>query len=105
MNWAEIYFDLNCSDQKKVIFTDKKKFNLDGVDGLSTNQHGLLKEPDLFFTMQEGGGCVMVCCSIGCRDNLNSIGIQYKLDSRYYCDVVEQGLIADTNARIGDIWT
>lgn len=36
--------------------------------------------------------------------NLNLTEIQGSLDSGYYCNVVQQGLIAEAKARLGDIW-
>lgn len=48
------------SQWDRVIFSDEKKFNLDGPDGLAHYWHDLRKEPLLFSKRQHGGGTVMV---------------------------------------------
>ena len=43
-----------------MIFSDEKKFNLDGPDGWMGYWHDLRKEPEVFSRRQNGGGSVMV---------------------------------------------
>lgn len=52
---------LQWTDQwKRVIFSDEKKFNLDGPDGWGYYWHDLRKEKLIFAKRQSGGGSVMV---------------------------------------------
>ncbi|CAF1424578.1 unnamed protein product, partial [Rotaria sp. Silwood1] len=46
----------------KVIWSDEKKFNLDGPDSFSYYWHDLLKE-EIFSTRVQGGGSVMISAS------------------------------------------
>ncbi|CAJ0596365.1 unnamed protein product [Cylicocyclus nassatus] len=46
-------------DWKKVIFSDKKKFNLDGPDSFNGYWRDLRKEPLLFSRRNSDGGSVM----------------------------------------------
>ena len=43
----------------QVIFSDKKKWNLEGPDGCRHYCHDLRKEKDIFSKRQFGGGIVM----------------------------------------------
>lgn len=43
-----------------AIFSDEKKWNLDGPDGCASYWHDLRKEPRSFFSRQQGGRAVMV---------------------------------------------
>lgn len=45
---------------EKVIFSDEKKFNLDGPDGLQYYWQDLRKEKESYFSRHSGGGSVMV---------------------------------------------
>jgi len=43
-----------------IIFSDEKKFNLDGPDGYQYYWRDLRKEKETYFTRHSGGGSVMV---------------------------------------------
>lgn len=48
------------TDWNRIIFSDEKKFNLDGPDGLQYYWHDLRCEKETYFSRQNGGGSVMV---------------------------------------------
>ncbi|KAG6962143.1 hypothetical protein JG688_00008758 [Phytophthora aleatoria] len=48
------------TDWGRVIFSDEKKFNLDGPDGLQYYWHDLRCEKETYFSRQNGRGSVMV---------------------------------------------
>lgn len=48
----------------RTLFSDEKKFNLDGPDGWSSYWHDLRKEPLIFSKRQQGGGSVMIWLAI-----------------------------------------
>lgn len=50
---------------KKIIFSDEKKFNLDGPDGFAHYWHDLRTEEKIFSKRQSGGGSVMIWGAIG----------------------------------------
>lgn len=48
------------TDWSRVVFSDEKKFNLDGPDGAQYYWHDLRAEKETFFSRQNGGGSIMV---------------------------------------------
>ncbi|GBM19828.1 Transposable element Tc3 transposase [Araneus ventricosus] len=48
-----------------ILFSDDKKWNLDGPDGNIKYWHDLRKEPRSFFSRQSGGGSMMVWAAFG----------------------------------------
>lgn len=60
LRWAETMIDFGSSNWARTIFSDEKKWNLDGPDGLRCYWHDLRKEKKTFFSRQNGGGSVMV---------------------------------------------
>lgn len=52
MAWADQW--------KRVIFSDEKKVNLDGPDGLNYYWHDLRNEKEIKMSRNFGGGAVMV---------------------------------------------
>jgi hypothetical protein len=59
MKWAQER-NRERTDWASVIFSDEKKFNLDGPDGLKYYWHDLREENESFFSRQNGGGSRMV---------------------------------------------
>jgi transposase len=59
MDWAKS--KMNWSDEwKRVIWSDEKKFNLDGPDGFAKYWHDLRKKELFFSKRHTGGGSVMI---------------------------------------------
>ena len=50
----------NRLDWSKIVWSDEKKFNLDGPDGIRYYWHDLRKEPKIFSKRQFGGGSLMI---------------------------------------------
>ena len=57
MTWNE--------EWRKVVWSDEKKFNLDGPDGFSYYWHDLRKEEEIFSSRAQGGGSIMIWASFG----------------------------------------
>ncbi|XP_055938024.1 uncharacterized protein LOC129968197 [Argiope bruennichi] len=59
LSWAKEYMHFK-DEWIEVMFSDEKKFNLDGPDGWRYYWHDLRKEPEIFSKRQMGGGSVMI---------------------------------------------
>lgn len=72
----------------QIIFSDEKKFNLDGPDGWSHYWHDLRTEPKIFSKRQSGGGSVMVWGAIGYRKKVDLIFIDKTMNSIDYQEMI-----------------
>ncbi|CAF4387622.1 unnamed protein product [Rotaria magnacalcarata] len=59
LTWSKDHMTWN-NEWNKVIWSDEKKFNLDGPDGASYYWHDLRKEEGIVLTRGQGGGSVMI---------------------------------------------
>ena len=105
--WARSFITRGNPFWIKVIFSDEKKFNLDGPDGLGYYWHDLRKEQKRFSTRQAGGGSVMLW---GCI-TFYGVGLlvvtEGKQDARKYCKTLEDGLLSVAAEVFGEqrTWT
>lgn len=59
LSFAKIHMSWTCQ-WHNVVFSDEKKFNLDGPDGYSYYFHDLRKEEIILSRRHSGGGSVMM---------------------------------------------
>ena len=60
LQWAFEKITWDAAKWAKVVFSDEKKFNLDGPDGLQYYWHDLRREKEIYSRRQSGGGSVMI---------------------------------------------
>lgn len=77
---------------RKVLFTDEKKFNLDGPDGWAYYYHDLRKEEKVFSKRQMGGGSVMIWGGIGFNQRTDIVMISGRINSKDYLALIENQL-------------
>ena len=76
-----------------VLFTDEKKFNLDGPDGSQYYWHDLRKEPETCFSRNFGGGTVMVWGGFCYKGTLPLAWISTRMTAEKYTDLLEISLL------------
>ncbi|GBM02510.1 hypothetical protein AVEN_76542-1 [Araneus ventricosus] len=76
-----------------VLFSDERKWNLDGPDGNIKYWHDLLKEPSSFFSRQSGGGSVMVCAAFGFNGKVDLVFLDGRQNSTKYIEILENHLM------------
>lgn len=82
MSWKE--------DWHRVIFSDEKKFNLDGPDGWQYYWHDLRNDRQIFSKRQAGGGSVMVWAGFGSAGKTDIAFVDNRLNAAGYQQLLEQ---------------
>lgn len=85
MTWTE--------EWKTVLFSDEKKFNLDGPDGLAYYWHDLRKEEQYFSQRVHGGGSVMIWAAFGWNGTTPVAFILNRMNAAAYQDMLEQHIL------------
>ena len=78
---------------RRVVFSDDKKFNLDGPDGLASYWHALRREEKVFSTRHHGGASLMIWGAISCYGTSHLVRVEGNMDSKQYCSVLEEDLL------------
>ncbi|GBN99578.1 Transposable element Tc3 transposase [Araneus ventricosus] len=76
-----------------VLFSDDKKWNLDGPDGNIKYWHDLRKEHRSFFSRQSGGGSVMVWSVVGFNGQAGLAFLGGRQNSPKYTEILENHLM------------
>lgn len=77
---------------KNVIFSDEKKFNLDGPDGLHYYWHDLRKDSKIISRRFGGGRSIMVWVAFCNNEKLPIVVLQGKINSQKYQENLEKHL-------------
>lgn len=77
----------------QVIFSDEKKWNLDGPDGFDGYWRDLHKEPQYFSKRNFGGGSLMVWGAISYKGTLEIQFASMRMNSKEYTDILQCSLI------------
>ncbi|CAK9827463.1 Transposable element Tc3 transposase [Anthophora retusa] len=85
MNWV--------TQWQKVVFSDEKKFNLDGPDGYSYYYHDLRKEERIFSQRQHGGGSVMIWGAISSKGVVDLRILKGRQNSKKYLEILKTAKI------------
>nr|CCA27938.1 protein Y6B3B.8 putative [Albugo laibachii Nc14] len=78
---------------ESVIFSDEKKFNIDGPDGLQYYWHDLRHEEQVFSNRQPGGGSVMVWGAFSAKGKSRLAILQGKQNSEANVRTLQQHLL------------
>lgn len=89
---------------KTVVFSDEKKFNLDGPDGWRYYWHDIRTEEQVFSKRQQGGGSVMVWGAFGYKGTLPLAFPTGRMKATDYQDLMEASLLPFGEAIGGPFW-
>lgn len=76
-----------------MVWSDEKKWNLDGPDGFAYYWHDLRKEPEMFSKRAQGGGSAMIWASFGWNGKIDLYYIESRLNALDYRDILDKHLV------------
>ena len=77
-----------------MIFSDEKKFNLDGPDGYQYYWHDLRKDQEIYSKRVQGGGGVMIWAAFARNGKTNLAFITQRMNSIKYQQVLSAHLLS-----------
>ena len=92
-------------DRHQVLFSDEKKFNLDGPDSYQYYWHDLRKEKETRMSHNFGCGNVMVWGAFSFVGKLPLAWISAKMNSQGYIDLLEISLLEHGEELMGENFT
>ena len=103
LEFAKKYMTWN-KEKRNVVFSDEKKFNLNGQDGWNYYWHDIRKEPEVFKKIAKSKNSCMVGGAFCGKGKLDLIFIEGDLNSITYQVLLNQYLISDANRICEDNW-
>lgn len=92
LDWAKKHMNWT-TEWCHVVFSDEKKFNLDGPDGCHYYWHDLSKEKKFKFSRNFGGGSLMVWAAFSAFGKTPILKVRGRMNSNQYIDMIEDVLI------------
>ncbi|POM70640.1 transposable element Tc3 Transposase [Phytophthora palmivora] len=99
--WAREKVAWDAEKWPKVVFSDEKKFNLDGPDGFQYYWHDLRHEPQIYARRQNGGGSVMVWGAFCAQGKSELVILEGTQDSERYIYSLSEHLLPYINRSYG----
>lgn len=99
MTWARKYMSWT-TEWTNVVFSDEKKFNLDGPDGFQYYWHDIRKEPQLFTKRNFGGGSLMLWAGFSMQGRTHLVKCDGRMNSEKYIDMLDTELINFTDDKM-----
>lgn len=94
VQWARAHATDTPELWRKTIWSDEKKFNLDGPDGFAYYWHDLRKEERYFSKRQGGGGSVMVWGAFSGSGCSTLAFIEGRQNAEAYCETLHEYLLS-----------
>lgn len=92
LQWARKHHTWT-TEWTNVVFSDEKKFNLDGPDGFASYWHDLRQEPKSTYSRNFGGGSLMFWAAFSMHGKTPMMKISGRMNSKKYTELQEDSLI------------
>jgi len=103
LEWAKSHMEFG-GKWRTVVWSDEKKFNLDGPDGVQYYWADLRNEREIFSKNAMGGGSVMVWDGFSWDGTTDIVFIDGRLNSAGYREVLENHLLPKATEIAGQNW-
>lgn len=91
--WARRQLANGASIWRRTVFSDEKRFSLDGPDGADSDWHYLRHERRMQGRRQQGGGGLMVWGCFSYRGKGKLVFVDNKIDSVRYTEVLQESFL------------
>ncbi|CDF39120.1 unnamed protein product [Chondrus crispus] len=102
--WATEKVTWTIPDWNNVVWSDEKKFNLDGPDGFACCWHDLRREDLIFSKRQQGGGSLMVWGAFAGGKKCELAILEGKQTAVKYIGTLESFLLPFADQELGPSW-
>ena len=103
VQWAKNYVSFTKDQWASVVFSDEKKVNFDGPDGLAYYWHDIRRDERIRMSRQVGGGSVMVWGAFSGKGRAELVVMRGMQDAKRYVKVLEESLLPFIGLHSGDI--
>lgn len=103
LSWARDHMSWT-TEWTSVIFSDEKRFNLDGPDGYQFYWHCIKNEDELYSTRQMGGGSLMVWLAVGYGGRTSLVFLNGRQNHKDYIRLLESELLPYGTELGGEDW-
>ena len=97
--WAREHDFVPSSRWRRTVFTDEKRFCLDGPDGSACFWADRRVDTDIFTKRARGGGGVMVWAGISWKGKTSLVVVNGNLNSEEYISMLEEHLLPFTEEK------
>jgi len=103
--WARQKVTWNPADWRNVVWSDEKKFNLDGPDGFAYYWHDLRTERRIFSKRQQGGNSIMVWGAFCGSKKCKLVVLSGTQNQDTYINTLETYLLPFAEQELSPSWT
>ena len=96
LDWAKVHMNWT-TEWTRVIFSDEKKFNLDGPDGCQYYWQDISKTKEVKLSRNFGGGSLMVWAEFSAQGKTPILKVKGRMNSTAYIEMIEDVLIDFTD--------